>query len=125
MYPFTRSISFGLLRPVYISRNINATLPRRKVRSTTAFGLILFPVSPRFSAISCKGSFCLILPSALFESLPVQIIKIELRERKIGSFSEMQINFCDTSKIVFQNSWKYSFYLYKNKYLISLCQSIC
>ena len=64
--PFNCSSSFGLLRPVYIFRKISATLPSGvKYNLRPIFGLVLLLLCSKFSAISCRGSFRLILPSSL------------------------------------------------------------
>lgn len=55
--PFSCSISFGQLSPVYIFRNIRATSPSGvKNDLRPSFGLMLFLTRPKSSAISRRGS---------------------------------------------------------------------
>lgn len=55
--PFSCSISFGQLSPVYIFRNIRATFPSGvKNDLRPSFGLMLFLTRPKSSAISRRGS---------------------------------------------------------------------
>lgn len=55
--PFSCSISFGQLSPVYIFRNIRATFPSGvKNDLRPCFGLMLFLTRPKSSAISRRGS---------------------------------------------------------------------
>ena len=68
--PFSCSISFGQLSPVYVFRNIRATFPsgvRNDLRPS--FGLMLFLTRQKFSAISRRGSNFFILPNSLFSKV--------------------------------------------------------
>ena len=59
-------ISFGLLRTVYIFRNISATLPSGvKYDLRPILDLMLLLVSPEFSAIARSGNFFLVLHNSL------------------------------------------------------------
>ena len=70
--PFSCSISFGQLSPVYIFRNIRATFPSGvKNDLRPSFGLMLFLTRPKSSAISRRGSnfvSCLIRSSRKLNS---------------------------------------------------------
>ena len=70
MLPFNCSINLGQLSPVYIFRNISATLPSGvKYDFLPRLGLRLLLVSPKFSAISRSGSSFFILPNSLFSKV--------------------------------------------------------
>lgn len=129
--PFSCSISFGQLSPVYIFRDIRATFPSGvKNDLRPCFGLMLFLTRPKFSAISRRGSNFVSCPIRPFRKLNSRAHKkLNSGNAMFGAISgkfrtfDVQINFA-IPPIFHFSRWLGEFFSFFQSYEISITLSI-
>ena len=129
--PFSCSISFGQLSPVYIFRDIRATFPSGvKNDLRPCFGLMLFLTRPKFSAISRRGSNFVSCPIRPFRKLNSRAHKkLNSGNAMFGAISgkfrtfDVQINFA-IPPIFHFSRWLGEFFSLFQSYEITITLSI-
>lgn len=90
---YIKRICFWQLCPAYIFRDISATLPSgMKQNVLSGFGLILFPASPEFSAISPERDKSQYSAKSTFSNFTLQRSKNSNSGN--GMSGEISANFC-------------------------------